>query len=84
MIENRGYGFIKSPIFDGDIFFHHSELKDAYLDLLNVGQAVKFEIVQTPKGYEATDIYTIEEEEVKEVEEVHEIQNMSEPAGIEQ
>ncbi|GAB4243632.1 MAG: cold-shock protein [Thermoleophilia bacterium] len=51
----KGYGFIEQP--DGeDCFVHYTEIQSDGFRTLNEGQAVRFEIVQGPKGLQATNV----------------------------
>jgi len=54
VVRSRGCGFIKAS--DGqDVFFHASELRDATLNELKVGEAVRFTLVSdTVSGPRAT------------------------------
>jgi len=51
----KGYGFIKSEEFEGDIFLHHSEfVRDEYI---HEGSTVTFEAEFSEKGLKA---YSVE------------------------
>lgn len=53
--KNKGYGFIRS---DGerDIFVHFSSIKGKGYRVLEQGDEVLFELVQTPKGPQAFNV----------------------------
>ena len=53
--NQKGYGFITTDT-GKDIFVHHSAIKGDGFKTLNDGQAVEFEIVQGPKGEQATNV----------------------------
>jgi cold shock protein len=51
----KGFGFISRE--DGeDLFVHHSEIKMEGFRTLAEGQAVQFEITQTDKGLQASNV----------------------------
>jgi cold shock protein len=51
----KGFGFISRE--DGeDLFVHHSEIKMEGFRTLAEGQAVSFEITQTDKGLQASNV----------------------------
>jgi len=55
LIRDRGFGFIE----DADakeVFFHQSGLVDVKYEALTEGQAVSFEIEQSPKGPRAVNV----------------------------
>lgn len=47
----KGYGFVRMPGLDDDIFVHHSQLADP--DNLMTGDKVRFRLVRTDRGYQA-------------------------------
>ena len=53
--DRKGYGFIAR---DGgkDIFVHFSAIQDAGFKTLTEGEEVEFEIVNGPKGEQATNV----------------------------
>jgi CspA family cold shock protein len=55
IVHDRGFGFVRAD--DGnDIFFHRTELTTVDFDSLEEGQAVAFEVVNTPKGPRARNL----------------------------
>ena len=52
---SKGYGFIEYE--DGlDVFVHYSAIQDSGYRTLEDGQNVEFEIVDGPKGLQATNV----------------------------
>ena len=57
LIQDRGFGFIKSE--DGqEVFFHSSGLKGPSFDSLKMGDAVEFELERSEKGPRAVGVRT--------------------------
>ncbi|MFO7942154.1 MAG: cold-shock protein [Bacillota bacterium] len=57
----KGYGFIERE--DGDdVFAHFSEIDQEGFKTLEENQRVSFEIVESPKGLQATNIKVIDDE----------------------
>jgi len=55
---SKGYGFIEHE--DGpDVFVHYSEIQDSGYRTLEDGQNVQFEIVDGPKGLQATNVKSL-------------------------
>jgi cold shock protein len=55
IIPDRGFGFVRAD--DGnEVFFHRTELDMADFDRLEEGQAVEFDIVDSPKGPRARNL----------------------------
>ena len=53
--NQKGYGFITSE--DGkDVFVHHSAILGEGYKTLEEGQEVEFDVVQGPKGEQATNV----------------------------
>jgi CspA family cold shock protein len=53
--EQRGFGFIRME--DGrEVFAHFSQIQSEGFKKLTAGQAVRFELYETLKGYEAKNI----------------------------
>lgn len=53
--NDKGYGFISQP--DGeDVFVHFSAIQGEGYKSLEEGQAVSFEVVQGPKGKQASNV----------------------------
>ena len=61
-VTDRGFGFIKLEGSDKDIFFHEKSLEgELAIRKLRVGDKVSFDIAETPKGKNATNIRLIED-----------------------
>ena len=54
VIADKGFGFIEGD--KGDLFFHHSEVKGATIEQLQIGQQVEFEEGRGPKGPRAENV----------------------------
>lgn len=55
IIYDRGFGFVRGD--DGnEVFFHRTELNTVDFDALEEGQAVEFEVVNSPKGPRARNL----------------------------
>ena len=56
--NQKGYGFITTE--EGkDIFVHHSSIEGEGYKSLKEGQAVEFEVSQSPKGEQAANVKMI-------------------------
>jgi CspA family cold shock protein len=55
-LNERGYGFIAYEGAEKDLFFHSNELKNVQFNDLKEGDAVTFEIGESPKGPNATNV----------------------------
>jgi CspA family cold shock protein len=51
--DNKGYGFIEQPGGE-DVFVHFSVIEGEGFKSLDEGQEVEFDMVQGPKGLQAT------------------------------
>ncbi|MBI2914873.1 MAG: cold shock domain-containing protein [Firmicutes bacterium] len=51
----KGYGFIERED-GGDVFVHYSAIQDEGFKTLEEGQEVEFEIVDGPKGPQASNV----------------------------
>lgn len=62
-LTDRGFGFIEadSDEYDNDLFFHANELEGVEFDVLTEGEAVQFEVTETPKGMNAVSVSRAEE-----------------------
>jgi CspA family cold shock protein len=58
--DKKGYGFIEGESEDGDIFVHHTSIKMEGFRTLAEGQTVQFDIVDGPKGKQATNVIRVE------------------------
>lgn len=56
----KGYGFIVADGGDEDLFAHYSAIQMEGYRTLKAGQAVRFEILQGPKGLHATNIRSLQ------------------------
>ena len=55
IIPDRGFGFVRAE--DGnEVFFHRTEMPSSDFDALEEGEAVTFEIMQSPKGPRARNL----------------------------
>lgn len=54
--DKKGYGFIEQDGGGEDIFVHHTSIQMDGFRTLNEGEAVKFEVIQGPKGIQATNV----------------------------
>ncbi|MBU2545176.1 cold shock domain-containing protein [Patescibacteria group bacterium] len=55
-LTDRGFGFISRDGEDKDVFFHSNELKNVEFNDLKEGDKVTFEVAESPKGPNATNI----------------------------
>ncbi|MFJ7316344.1 cold shock domain-containing protein CspD [Pseudomonas sp. NPDC098747] len=62
----KGYGFIVEDGKTEDLFAHYSAIKMDGYKTLKAGQAVRFDIIQGPKGLHAVEINSVEVPEIKE------------------
>jgi len=53
--ESKGFGFITNEE-GGDVFVHYSELQGDGFKSLSEGQAVSFDVVDSPKGPKAANV----------------------------
>ena len=58
--DSKGYGFIQADeAKEGDIFVHYSEIAKDGFRTLAPGQVVEFELMTTPKGFQAKNVETM-------------------------
>ncbi len=55
-LTDKNFGFIANEDSEDDIFFHASELDGVEFSSLQEGDAVSFEVKDTPKGKAATGV----------------------------
>jgi len=55
-INERGFGFIKREGEEKDLFFHRNELKNVQFEDLREGDKVTFDVGDSPKGPNATNV----------------------------
>lgn len=55
-LTDRGFGFIAIEGEDKDLFFHSNELQGVEFNELNEGDQVEFEIGESDKGPNATNV----------------------------
>ncbi|MCH7882983.1 cold shock domain-containing protein [Patescibacteria group bacterium] len=55
-LTDRGFGFISREGEEKDLFFHSNELQNVQFNDLREGDKVTFEVVEGPKGLNATKI----------------------------
>ncbi|MFN2290197.1 MAG: cold-shock protein [Anaerolineae bacterium] len=56
--ESKGYGFIARAEGD-DVFVHYSAIRGQGFRNLEEGQTVEFQVEQSPKGLQATDVAVV-------------------------
>ena len=61
-LTDRGFGFISRDGEEKDLFFHSNELKNVEFKDLREGDKVTFEIGESPKGPNATNVNKVEAE----------------------
>ena len=55
-LTDRGFGFISQDGEDKDLFFHSNELQGVEFNELREGDEVTFEVAESPKGPNATNV----------------------------
>jgi cold shock protein len=55
-LTDRGFGFISREGEEKDLFFHSNELQGVEFKDLQEGDKVQFEVVDSPKGPNATKV----------------------------
>ena len=54
--EKKGFGFITADN-GNDVFVHHTSIREDGFRTLEEGQSVTFDIVEGPKGPQASNVY---------------------------
>ena len=54
--DQKGYGIITPENQEKDVFVHHSAIQGEGFKTLREGQSVEFEIVDGPKGQQASNV----------------------------
>jgi CspA family cold shock protein len=54
--DSKGFGFIQADGVDRDIFVHYSAIQGDGFKTLAEGQKVQFELVEGPKGPQASNV----------------------------
>ncbi len=54
--DSKGFGFIQAEGVDRDIFVHYSAIQGDGFKTLAEGQKVQFELVEGPKGPQASNV----------------------------
>ncbi|MFH1559413.1 MAG: cold shock domain-containing protein [Patescibacteria group bacterium] len=55
-LTDRGFGFISREGEEKDLFFHSNELQGVEFNDLKEGDQVEFEVSESPKGLNATNV----------------------------
>jgi len=55
-LTDRGFGFIKADGMEKDLFFHSKDLVGVDFDSLREGDKMQFEVSESPKGMQATNV----------------------------
>jgi CspA family cold shock protein len=55
-VTEKGFGFIKSDEHEKGIFFHATSLEGVDFEELNEGDKVEFELQETPRGLNASNV----------------------------
>ncbi len=58
-LTDKNFGFISQEGADKDLFFHANELQGVGFSELKEGDAVSFEVTESPKGPAATQVKKI-------------------------
>ncbi|HUC89097.1 MAG TPA: cold shock domain-containing protein [Candidatus Paceibacterota bacterium] len=56
IVTDKGFGFIAVPGMEKDLFFHTNSLVNVSFDDLREGDAVSFEVEDSPKGKNAVNV----------------------------
>jgi len=61
-VTDKGFGFIKHEDHEKGIFFHATSLEGVEYNDLNEGDKVEFELTETPRGLNASNVTLVTEE----------------------
>ena len=67
--NEKGYGFI-DYIEGEDIFVHYSAIRQEGFKTLSEGQMVEFDLIETPKGFQAINVRYHNNSEIKKESEI--------------
>ncbi|SFS31716.1 Cold shock protein, CspA family [Succinivibrio dextrinosolvens] len=62
-VADKGYGFIQTE--QETVFFHLNDVLNEDKDKIKIGQAVKFDVIPTPKGNKATAVSIADKDELR-------------------
>jgi len=57
--DKKGYGFIMVEGGEKEVFVHHSSIQGEGFKTLKEGEKVEFEITQSPKGEQASNVVSL-------------------------
>jgi CspA family cold shock protein len=57
--QAKGFGFIR-PFEGDDVYFHYTAIRSRRIDALQEGQDVEFDILDTGRGLEASNVSLVE------------------------
>lgn len=58
--NDKGYGFVEYKD-NEDVFIHYSTIQQDGYKTLSEGQYVEYELISTPKGYQALNVVPVKE-----------------------
>jgi CspA family cold shock protein len=63
--DSKGFGFIILEEGGGEVFVHHTSIQSDGYRTLKEGEAVEFEVKQSPKGLQAVNVKRVAKPPVK-------------------